>query len=200
MFELWNRYHSFFPPDEEAIRSELLWNNKFVTINGSPLYWKPWITKNISSVGDICHEEEGRLLSHTEIAAKYEVKCSFLDALQIRMAIPLNWRQSLSDNWNQPPRPPSETGIAIILPKDEPMDISHLGPKIMYKAFILEPGSLSTAYKRWSDQAGSPLQVENMEEWNELNLSVYRATRETKLQSLHFKILNRILPCNKYLQ
>lgn len=36
-----------------------------------------------------------------------------------------------------------------------------------------------------------------MEEWRETNLNVYR---EMKLQSLHFKIMNRILPCNKYLK
>lgn len=70
----------------------------------------------------------------------------------------------------------------------------------MYSAFILEPNSCSTAIKRWSDLNDSLQQVQNMEEWNELNLSIYRATRETKLQSLHFKILNRILPCHKFLQ
>lgn len=29
---------------------------------------------------------------------------------------------------------------------------------------------------------------------------MYRATRETKLQSLHFKIINRVVPCNKFLK
>lgn len=31
-------------------------------------------------------------------------------------------------------------------------------------------------------------------------MSTYRATRETKLQSLHFKIMNRVIPCNSYLK
>lgn len=200
MFKLWNLHHSFAPPDEAAIRRELLWNNKFITINESPIYWKSWVSKNIFSVCDICHGQEGRLLSHTEIAGKYGVKCSFLNALQFRMAIPLGWRQSLTDNWNQPFRPPSDTGIDIRLPKEEPTDIVNSGPKKMYRAFILESNIPSTAFKRWSDLADSPLQIASMEEWNELNLSIYRASRETKLQSLHFKILNRMLPCNKFLK
>lgn len=200
MFGLWNILHSFVPPDELFIRRELLWNNKFVTINQSPIYWKAWVAKGILSIEDICHEQEGRLLSHTEIAARYGVKCSFLEALQIRMAIPIGWRQSLTNDWNQPGRPSSDAGIDILLPKDSPMDIARAGPKIMYKAVIAGDSSFSTAFKRWSEELDSSLQITSMEEWNELNLNVYRATRETKLQSLHFRILNRILPSNKYLK
>lgn len=31
-------------------------------------------------------------------------------------------------------------------------------------------------------------------------MGVYKATRETKLQSFHFKVLHRIIPCNVYLK
>lgn len=31
-------------------------------------------------------------------------------------------------------------------------------------------------------------------------MGVYRATRETKLQSFHYKIIHRIIPCNVYLK
>lgn len=70
----------------------------------------------------------------------------------------------------------------------------------MYKAFVLHSNSTSTAFKRWSDSTSQPLEIVSKEEWNEANLSVYRATRETKLQSLHFKIINRVVPCNKFLR
>lgn len=200
MFRLWNCHHAFDPPDETSVRREIMWNNKFVTISGAPFYWKSWASKDILSIGDICHEHEGRLLSHTEITNKFGIRCSFLDALQIRMAIPLVWRQSLSNDWRRPIRPASDSGIDILLPKDNPTDIASSGPKAMYRAFILEPNSSSTAYKRWSEAMDSPLHIANFEEWKELNLNVYRATRETKLQSLHFRILNRILPCNKFLK
>lgn len=33
-----------------------------------------------------------------------------------------------------------------------------------------------------------------------MNLCVCSATRETKMQSLHFRIVNRVLPCNKFLK
>lgn len=106
----------------------------------------------------------------------------------------------MSDNWTQPHILPSATGIDVLLPGEEPTDISHAGPKVMYRAFISEANSLSTAFRRWSEMVNSPLHIATAEEWNDLNLNVYRTTRETKLQSLHFRILNRILPCNKFLK
>lgn len=70
----------------------------------------------------------------------------------------------------------------------------------MYRSLILQPETQSTAFKRWSEPESQPLQILDGEDWSEANLSVYRATRETKLQSLHFKIMNRVLPCNKFLK
>lgn len=46
------------------------------------------------------------------------------------------------------------------------------------------------------DQA---FRINDLEEWNDACLSVPRASRETKLQALHFKIINRIVPCKKFL-
>lgn len=70
----------------------------------------------------------------------------------------------------------------------------------MYKALILQPGNRPTAYQRWSNPSSHPAQFGNFEEWKEANTSVYRATRETKMQSLHFKVMNRIISCNTYLK
>lgn len=200
MFDLWNRFHAFPASDEASIRRELLWNNKFININGNLPQWKVCISKDITPVNDICHQREGRLLSHTEIADRYKVRCTFLDTLQLRLSIPLNWRQALSDSWTEPPRPTSISGIDILLPGSEPSDVSSSGSKAMYGALVSKPDSQSTAFRSWSGMDGSPLQIESMEEWKEINLSIYRATRETKLQSLHFKTLNRVLPCNQFLK
>lgn len=82
---------------------------------------------------------------------------------------------------------------------DQPTDIT-VGPKIMYKAFVLDTNRQTTAYQHWTDVGSHPIHIVDDEDWSESNLSAYRTTRETKLHSLHFKVVNRILPCNKFLK
>lgn len=200
MFILWNQYHAVQPADENEVRRELIWENRFITSGVSTLLWKSWEAKGISRINDICQQGEDRLCSHTEIRSKFDVRCFFLDALQLRLSIPWSWRQMLTSEWREPPLPCSLSGIDILLPGEQPMDILAANSKAMYKAFILQPNTRSTAFQRWSELDGAPLQITDIDDWNEANLSVYRATRETKLQSLHFKILNRVLPCNRYLK
>lgn len=200
VFQLWNLYHSFPPSDEVTTRREILWDNKFITNNGTPLYWKSWITKGVVMIQDICHVGEGPICSHVEIAERFGVRCSFLDAMQLRLSIPLHWRTRLTPNWHEPPQLATSSGIDVLLPGEEPIDILFSSPKSMYRAIIAQSGSHSTAFRCWSELDGSPLQVASTEGWSEMNWSVHRSTRETKLQSLHFKILNRILPCNSYLK
>lgn len=200
LFELWNRYHALPPETEDDIRQEIIWNNKFITSGGTVLSNRTWESRGILRINDICPTGEDRLSSHLEIIDKYNVKCSFLDALKLRLSIPVAWRQALTPGWRIPPLPPSLSGISISLPGEDPLDILAASPKMMYRALILQANTQSTAFRRWSEPESQPLQIKSKEEWNEANLSVYRATRETKLQSLHFKIINRTVPCNKFLK
>lgn len=57
----------------------------------------------------------------------------------------------------------------------------------------------STAYQRWMDSTDD-LRITDMEEWNNISANIYKATRETKLQALHFKIIYWIIPCGTYLR
>lgn len=200
LFDLWNKYHALPPVEEGDIRRECIWNNKFIICGGTVLSEKSWENKGILRINDICQPGEGRLCSHLEIVEKYNVRCSFLDALKLGLSIPVAWRRALTPAWRKPPLPPSLSGILLVLPGEETVDILAANPKTMYRAFILQTKSESTALKRWSDPASQPLQISSGEEWSEVNLSVYRATRETKLQSLHFKIINRVVPCNQFLK
>lgn len=200
LFTLWSKYHAFSPHSEGEIRREIIWSNKFITSAGAPMRWKAWESKGIVSINDLCHPDEGRLCSHTEIQEKYNVSCSFLDALTIRLSIPIAWRRALTVDWSDPPLPNSLSGVEVLLPGEKPIDVLAANSKVMYEALISQRSTSSTAFQHWSESTNHHLQISNGEEWREANLSVYRATRETKLQSLHFRVMNRILPCNKFLR
>lgn len=103
MFKIWFRLHSFYPRDENSIRQESLWGNRWITNSKGPLQNATWAKKGIRIVQDICHPTEDRLLSQVELQAKYEVRVTFLDMLALRLSIPILWRQMLSNNWLPPP-------------------------------------------------------------------------------------------------
>lgn len=79
------------------------------------------------------------------------------------------------------------------------MDILSASSKLMYKALISGKKHTSTAFLHWSHSQDPALRVGHLEEWSDITRNIYKATRETKLQALHFRILNRIIPCNSFL-
>lgn len=200
LFKTWDSIHGFSPEGEDWIRREILWSNKRIISEDSPLANKGWETKGIHTINDICHPSEARLLSHQELADRYNVRCSFLDMLSLRLSVPLEWRRSLTANWSPTPDPTERSGVMIVLSGEQPMDVLNASPKQIYRAFISTLGHISTAFKRWQDHSDQNLKIANMEEWNDLSANIYKATRESKLQAFHFKIINCIIPCGTYLQ
>lgn len=200
LFKLWDQLHGFHPEGEDGIRNEIIWDNKWVspgTFTGARV---PWEAKGIRTIHDICHPTEGRLLSHQELSDRYEVRCSFLDMLSLRLSIPLGWRQSISPGWTPTPGDALRSGALISLPNEQPMDVLNVSPRQLYRAFITKMEHSSTAFGSWRQAGEQDLRIADADEWREISTNVYRATRETKLQALHFKIINRIIPCGTFLR
>lgn len=128
------------------------------------------------------------------------MKCSFLEMLRIRLSIPHAWRRMLSINWSPPPNPALRSGIELTLSGEEKMDVLNVPSKAMYQALVLARNHASAAFLHWSDSQNQDFRVQSMEEWKEINRGIYRATRETKLKALQFRIMNRIVPCNEFLR
>lgn len=81
------------PEDEQAIRAEPIWSNKLIKWNIPASQKQMWIGAGVRYIGDVCHTNEGRLPSQSEINSKFSLKSSFLDALGLGLA------SSLSDEW-----------------------------------------------------------------------------------------------------
>lgn len=200
MFKLWISIHSTNPVSEADVRQEILWNNRWVTSDGKALLWKGWKRKGINTIDDIVNNEEGRLFSHTEISERYHVRCTFLDALKIRLSIPLHWRSTITANWQPPVDLSSSTGIQVFLPGEESRDVALLSSKAVYSALIVGNGKSSTALNRWLDTVEGQPGLSSVEEWRDICTNSYKTVRETKIQSLQYKIIHWILPCNVYLK
>lgn len=200
LFKLWDTFHGYAPEDEDAIRRESIWGNKRITSAGLPLYNKRWESKGVRSIQDICHPSEPRLLSHDELRNKYDVHCSFLDMLSLRLNIPHLWKQSLSSDFTIQTDISVHSGVFISLPGEQPKDVLNVSPKQLYRAIVDLKNHRSTASIRWLEHPDETMRISGDDERRELCSNVYRSTRETKLQSLHFRIANRIVPCKKFLK
>lgn len=169
LFKTWDYMHGFSPEGEDLIRREALWNNKRIISGDSPLIRRGWEAKGICTIHDICHPSEARLLSHQELSAMYNVRCSFLDMLTLRLSIPLEWRRSISADWSPAPDPSERSGVHILLPGEQPMDVLNASPKQLYRAFISTLGHVSTASERWHNHPDQSLKISNMDEWMDLS-------------------------------
>lgn len=59
---------------------------------------------------------------------------------------------------------------------------------------------IPTARVRWKEYFINDGIAQTEEIWKFWNLMPYQVSREVKLQSFQFRILNRVLPCNEYLK
>ena len=82
------------PITAEMVRCEILWNNKYITVDKKSLFYKEWFNNGIIRIQDLLNDKN-EFMSHTQIESKYSVKCSFFNILQIRHSIPLHWRSIL---------------------------------------------------------------------------------------------------------
>lgn len=80
------------------------------------------------------------------------------------------------------------------------MDIENTSPRKLYNMLIVNKRQSVAAQAKWNHEFIPTQDTPQGEYWNLVYKSPYCCLRETKLQSFQFKLLHRILPCNKYLR
>lgn len=145
----------------------------------------------------MCHPSEGRLLSHLEIQTRYSIKCTFLEALSMRLNIPVHWRSLISDNWISLPQ--HGTNVHVKLNNEEPLVITALSAKKMYRSLVTQGTKNNAVFNRWTLGVDN-VTVDNAQEWEQICTRIFKTSCETKLQSLQYKLINRIIPCGVHLR
>ena len=88
----WSELKEIRTPTVEIIHNQTVWENTYITISNRPYIWSNWAAKGIVQIHDII-KENGDFLNHSEIKEKYDINCNFLNSLQIRHSLPMEWRQ-----------------------------------------------------------------------------------------------------------
>ena len=83
--------------NSEIIRNQILWCNRYITIQNRPFTWKKWKDAGIYKINDLI-DRNGHFLSANEIAETFGIQTNFLEILQIRQSLPYAWRQTLENS------------------------------------------------------------------------------------------------------
>lgn len=191
----WVKFHKFEPETESEVQEELIWHNRDINIASSPISWNKWKNAGIIHINDLIHREEPRFASHLELSAEYNLECSFLQLLQIRSAIPCKWKRLLLGARRQDlsPKP------TIKLPDRSLLHVTEVTAKKVYRAILPNKLPKIPSQSKWAELY--PMREEDQNKrWKQTYVFPYQATRETKLQSLQFRITHRTIPCNRYLR
>lgn len=68
----------------------------------------------------------------------------------------------------------------------------------MYTLINGSKETICTGFSRWTE-GKEEVTIRDQEEWRDTCNSSFKASRETKLHSFHYKVLHRTFPCNAYL-
>lgn len=144
--------------------------------------------------------ENGNFLSHSQVSETYGVDCTFLDVLSIRQKPPFLWKET---SVLEAPLPPEgETEIYLNMVDNSSLCIEKVKANLMYWNIIDKQDCTLTAVQKLEMEFPSLFTSRRRESglWKEIFSLPYRTQKEVKLESLQYKILARIIPCNLYLQ
>lgn len=170
------------------VKSQLIWLNKDITINNEPFFWTKWYNAGIVSINDLLNENNN-FLSHTELSSKYNIKCNFIESLQIRQSIPFAWRQTLR--------------VQAMEEQNKCLSLSNITSKQVYWTLMEKMKQTKpSCINKWMAELNIDSENDNDDldkVWEQTFLMPFKTCDEPLLQSFQFRVLHRILPCNHWL-
>lgn len=92
---------------------------------------------------------------------------------------------------------PQTSNFALRIHNQDVLHASAIGARALYGLVNDGKDTTCTAYLRWQEEREETV-IDGLEDWKSMCTNSFRASRETKLQSLHSKIIHRIFPCGTY--
>ena len=190
----WYDIRDYTNSDNIDIPDESLWYNTRITINKNEIFKKSWYKKGILFIHHIL-DKEGQFLSHTEISNKYNVTCNFLEILQIRMAIPLEWRVKLGSHPTMADSSSTEPKLFLAL-QNKFKPLKEYSSRELYILMLRRENDrhVPSSKVKWEE-----IYTASNLNWKAIYYNAFKICRSTKLQSFQYKILNRIIACNHWL-
>jgi exonuclease III len=192
---LFMKFFKKYPTTTAEILSEQLWQNKNITNKNKTLMNSKWIKNGITKLKDIINTN-GDFLTHTQLTDKYNTNINFLDLLHIHKCIPKQWILHLKQCNIQSTE--LTTKHNTIHCNNKSINIKKITCKELYWHIINTETHQPNSKKVWSRIFPKLEQIdENI--WHRIFHNAFQNCKETRLQSFQYRIINNIIPCNKWL-
>ena len=178
---------------ELEILNSSLWYNKNITVDSKPIFWKAWYRQGIKYVKDIINND-GSFITNEKLNNEYNIKGNFLQSLQLRLSLPVQWREKLKGNIEN--NKGGELGI-------KSQGNGTFKPLAKVKSNFIYWELLEKSHNLKTPKALEKLKNMNVNfdehQWEQVFQLPSKTCRNVKLQSFQYKVLNRIISCNHWL-
>jgi hypothetical protein len=177
------------PINKMEVLNESLWRNKHITINNGTFFYAEWYEKGIKTIEDIL-DEKNEFMMPENLQEMYGLDhLPFLEYYSLRHSVPITWRNMLTKDTDY--NTMIDPGKLNIMLKDIMMPIDKCDNKTLYWQ-ILENSNktVSLAATRWKTEYNI-----SDRDMSLIFCIAFRSVRDTKIQSLQYKILNNTYIC-----
>ena len=199
LFEFWTSSKRK-PCKKHEIAEQIIWKNRYIQLPGGlrtgktkGIYWPKLYQAGIVRVKDL-FTPQGSPIDLVNFCRENNIAYNFLQVLRVKKAIPPDWLALLSSPDHYPLNVTNSSLNVSLCYKDVSLSVRNSTTKEVYKLFVSKRAVQPTAQIRWNE-------IFNIEpsDWESIYRLPYSATRETNLQALQYKVLNRIIACKKWL-
>ena len=198
LFFLWNKMRKE-PQNSKEYLEQVIWNNKLIQLPTNPkvksfssLQWPELYKAGICKVKDL-FSREMQLIDLCEFCSTKNIKHNFIQVTRVKKAIPKSWIMEIVAGESCLLSSVNHFNYSVTSGPNS-IDVRFASTKVIYDTLISNKSVTPTAVARWTEI----FEVDE-NDWPSIYKQPYIATRETKIQSLQYKIINRIVPCRKWL-
>ena len=197
IFDLLNGIRNI-PVTRDEYLNQVIWKNKYIQLPTGPrskrrqtLHWPALYKSGIVKIKDL-FTSDGKVIDLKMYCTDRNIKFNFIQILQVYRAIPKLWMTEIT-TCKTAGR--TDAPLSVIIRNDMmSVDLVSATTKKIYEYLIAKTYVRPTTLNRWQET----LDIDDGD-WNLIFRQPYIASRETKLQSLQYKIIHRIIPCQKWL-
>ena len=190
IIEYWNELRNVGKLTCNEILNEPLWLNKDIIIGKHPVHYTVWEHHGICLLNDIL-KNDGSFKSCHDLFLQYNLKVDIMKYNSIKSSISRQWIKTIREANNTIFKAIEMGSIKI---GNRYKKIEQIKCKEFYWQIISCNYERPTAIGKWEEQ----YYYANFN-WEEIFRLPYITSRETSLQSLQYKIVNRFIACNSIL-
>ena len=186
VFNSWAEFIRLYEPSAEKLLSSQLWYSDFTKFKTTKI--SSWDEKGLRFIGDLIDPRTGRPYSHTEMRSIYNIQMTFLCYESLIHGLPRNAKHYQTPLYFARPTLPYQLELVSRNVKTN---------KLAYQEFVMAlrknyESSQEIWLNKWRRDGIPTPYVGSM-------YTICAVTRNSYLQSFHFKILSRIVATNRYL-